>query len=273
MVAKPARTVLLGLLVAAAVAGGLLVVSGMRAFPRGSTASTADEGPIDEAPAPRSPRAAPAHRLLPSVPIVGDSSDRPAGAMGEAPAPNSAAVLDMMRRAVAMPPKGARSSESRANEISAPLSGVVRALRTTDPKELGALREQLADEVCAGRFHSDTGLIVLAKMMTFEANLGSARALGCAFEGRRNEDVVLWSLLDAWNVAGRPNLPAVSEIQQTASDERTRTRLATRGPNQVRNAWPRLLPADPTARPAGETNDVQRVHAVNEGTAAGTTGE
>jgi hypothetical protein len=244
----------------------------MLAGPQDSAPPTVTEGESDESLGSGSTRAAAPRRLPPRVPASAAVPDGPTRANGEARAQSSAAVLDIMRRAVATPPKGNRSPESQANEISGQLAGIIRSIRTTEPEVLSTLREQLADEACAGRFYSDMSLILFAKMTTFESRLGSPRALGCAFEGRRHEDVVLWSLLDAWNIAGRPDLPAVSEIQQNARDERTRTRLLSRDANRARAAWNRYPPADPAERQASETNDVQRAHDVNEGRAAGATG-
>src|SRR3954468_13026313 len=145
MVAKPTRKAFLGFLVAVAAASGLLAVSGMLALSKGSAPPTAIEGSINEAPDSRSTGAAAPRRRLLSVPVAADVPDGPTRANGEAPARSSATVLDIMSRADPTAPKGARSPESKTNELSGPIALIIQSIRTTDPEALGVLREQLAD--------------------------------------------------------------------------------------------------------------------------------
>jgi hypothetical protein len=66
---------------------------------------------------------------------------------------------------------------------------------------------------------------MLSRMMLVDSDLGSPRTFDCALRGRKKEDVVLWSMLDAWVASGRPNTEVVSSVGAFAADPRTVDRL------------------------------------------------
>ena len=107
------------------------------------------------------------------------------------------------------------------------------------------MRDVYAEEMCGKSEQSPAQIMVYAKAVTFEARLGSARGLECALKRSPHEDVVTWSLLDAWNNSGREPLPSLATIGASAKDERTLRRLAD--PEQERA---RRLAAGSEAPPA-----------------------
>lgn len=115
--------------------------------------------------------------------------------------------------------------EPAANEMTPYLIGMVRALRTVDPKVVEALGQEIADDICNRPSTDDVDLMLYSRLMTVDAALGSPRALNCAFTKHATEDVVLWSLLDAWNASGREPLPALGSLARHATDERTTRRF------------------------------------------------
>jgi hypothetical protein len=111
--------------------------------------------------------------------------------------------------------------EARINAMDDYLLGVITALRATNPQAFHALADQFVDEICSGQRKSDLDLLLFARMATLQSDIGSVRALSCSLDGRSKEDPVLWSVLRAWNVAGRPPIPAVASISSWATDGRT----------------------------------------------------
>jgi hypothetical protein len=117
--------------------------------------------------------------------------------------------------------------ETQVNNIADYLRGVLTAARAIDPSVLVALRDEYEGRLCGADAPPDLDVMVYAKLVTLGPEVASPRALNCALTRRDTEDIVLWSLLDAWNAGGRPPLPALSSIERSATDERTTRRLKT----------------------------------------------
>ena len=135
-------------------------------------------------------------------------------------------VRDVRRLTLARIVEG-RPVEAQINGMHQYLVGVVETVRAIDPAIFKAMGEQYAHDICSGRNTSDQELMVFARLATLQAEVGSDRALDCSLKLRAKEDIVMWALLDAWNNAGRPPLPALATIERNVADERTRSRLAT----------------------------------------------
>lgn len=121
--------------------------------------------------------------------------------------------------------------EAQATSVEPYMIGMIQAIRAIDPSILTELKDTYADEMCGKAELTPAQIIVYAKAVTFEAKLGSSRGVECALKRSPNEDVVTWSLLDAWIASGREPLPAVAALGASARDERTRSRL---NPDQER---------------------------------------
>jgi len=115
--------------------------------------------------------------------------------------------------------------ESMTSQMDPYLVGMVQAMKAIDPALVRALADDLADDICRHRERNELDLMLYSKLAILEPALGSSRGLECALEHYEREDVVLWSLLDAWNAGGRAPLAVLPAIERHASDERTRRRL------------------------------------------------
>jgi hypothetical protein len=139
------------------------------------------------------------------------------------------------------------------------IQGMLMALRNTNPALVGALRDELTERAC-DHPQSDLELTMLSRMMLNDPDLGSPRIFDCALRGRKKEDVVLWSMMDAWVAAGRPNTEVMSGIGAFAADARTVDRLTADSPGQRAR-----LAAIEQARIASTANEQQPQPLVKEG--------
>jgi hypothetical protein len=126
--------------------------------------------------------------------------------------------------------------EAQANNLADYLRGVVTAIRAIDPAIFSTLRAAYEEQICGSEPPPDIDLLLYAKLVGLEANMASPRALDCALERRQSEDVVVWSILDAWNASGRPEIPALDSIRRRAVDDRTKLRLLS--PDEQRARFP-----------------------------------
>jgi hypothetical protein len=113
------------------------------------------------------------------------------------------------------------------------LEGMLTALKDIDPALIGGLRDTLSARAC-DHPQTDREVMFFADMIRIDPDLGSPRIFDCVFKDRKSEDVALWTMLDAWKAAGRPQLTALSAIEQQAVDPRTIRRLSTSlDPNRI----------------------------------------
>jgi hypothetical protein len=106
------------------------------------------------------------------------------------------------------------------------LRGMMTGLRATNPELVRDMGESLAERTCS-HAQSDIEIMMVAEMvMAAPSELGSAQTFECALQGRKQEDVPLWTMIDAWRASGRPMPPALAQIQDAATDERTKNRLS-----------------------------------------------
>ena len=115
--------------------------------------------------------------------------------------------------------------EAQLNAVNDFLVGAVHALRLVEPQVFRAMADEWEDDICSGTHKEDVNLMLFARLGTIEADIASPKALSCALDGRPQEDIVLWSLLRAWNAKGRPNIAPIDAIRSAATDERTRELL------------------------------------------------
>jgi hypothetical protein len=171
------------------------------------------------------------------------------------------AVLDIARihllNIIPNPQPG--QMELIGNTMEPYIQGMLMALRSTNPALIGALRDDLSERAC-DHPQSDVELTMLSRMMLVDSDLGSPRIFDCALRGRKKEDVVLWSMLDAWVAAGRPNTEVMSRIEAFAADARTVDRLTADSPGQRAR-----LAAIEQARMASTANEQQPQPPVKEG--------
>jgi hypothetical protein len=117
--------------------------------------------------------------------------------------------------------------ESVGNMMEGYLLGALTTVKVMNPEAYRELQTGIADHVC-GNIRGDVELMMVAKMMIIDPGVGSPRALDCAFARHQKEDVLLWTLLDAWKGTGQVATQTLREIQGRAVDERTKLRFLSR---------------------------------------------
>jgi hypothetical protein len=145
--------------------------------------------------------------------------------------------------------------EAVGNMMEPYVQGTLSTLRSVNPALIGALRDSLVERTCAHP-QSDVELMLAARMLLTDSNLGAPRIFDCGLRGRKKEDIVLWTMLDAWRAAGRPSTEVVADIKAFAIDERTIRRLTADSPQELER-----LAAVERARAAADTQEAQAQNA------------
>lgn len=165
-------------------------------------------------------------RMRPRSPADCDSSVN-------SPAQTSALLISQIRRLPGQTSSDDDVLEGRVNRLNDYFLGMSLTLESLNPAFLAAVADQFADDICSGRHRTDMDLMLFARLALIQPGVSSERALNCAFDGRKAEDTVLWSLLRAWNSTGRPIVPAIDAIAADATDVRTRRLLLP--PNEAQD--------------------------------------
>jgi hypothetical protein len=84
----------------------------------------------------------------------------------------------------------------------------------------------MTEQVC-NHPQTDGDLMLIANTVKLDSELGAPRMFDCAFKGRKSEDIVLWTMLDAWKAAGSPDVAGMADLKNQATDQRTTRRLST----------------------------------------------
>jgi hypothetical protein len=137
------------------------------------------------------------------------------------------------------------SPEAAANEISVYMHAWADTVVRTAPDLVDELASQIELTMCDPQARP-AQLIVMSRVIGKMPELANAHSFECLFTQHPQEDIVLWSALDAWRAAGRPKSAAIARIEQTASDSRTRQRL--KSPEEQRE----LTAAEETAAETSE---------------------
>jgi hypothetical protein len=141
-------------------------------------------------------------------------------------------ILKEVRARIALRAGLRQPIEAQVNNITDYLRGILVGIRATDPSVIGALRAEYEGALCGSNSPSDVEVLVFTKLAVMQPEVASPRALNCAIERRQTEDIVMWSLLDAWSATGQAPLAAVSSLEGRFSDPRTLQRLRT--PEELR---------------------------------------
>jgi hypothetical protein len=101
-------------------------------------------------------------------------------------------------------------------------------VRQTSPAVRAALGDELNDRLCSGTLKDDE-LITLAYLGIELPDITAPRGFDCVFAQRgKQEDAVLWYMLDAWRQSGQDKTAAIALVERLATDERTRRRFLSR---------------------------------------------
>lgn len=222
---------LLSGILGALLAGALVVALRLhsRAAPRATASErpSTDAGEADDAVARRHFRSALARPPSPPPPSEPAARTvRPLPAPPERYADASHRVLDDLKKLAATKAgHGAHAPvELQANQMGDYIYGTIKTIRAVDPNMFLALRNDFESDICNGSA-TDLDLMVFAKFANVQMEVASPRTFHCALSGRTKEDATMWSLLDAWNNAGRPPIPEVEDIKRNATDPRTLSRF------------------------------------------------
>jgi hypothetical protein len=132
-------------------------------------------------------------------------------------------LMDLVRNEVARANKMNLSGipEMAANDAFMYTHGFIQAITRTAPD----LTVELADEITHSQCSTSASpaeRITLSRMVTAMPELATPQALDCVFTQVPEEDMVMWSTLEAWRASGLPKSKAIAEVERKATDSRTR---------------------------------------------------
>jgi hypothetical protein len=129
-------------------------------------------------------------------------------------------------------PIGDEYAELRASNFQPQLQGWLESVAATHPGDAQQISAAVTERLCSDVPLSATEQLLLLSTVTHGALRGRSEsgAVGCVLDRRihgdsAQEDVVLWSALDAWHAQGSPQLPAIERLRAVAADTRTTSRL------------------------------------------------
>jgi hypothetical protein len=132
--------------------------------------------------------------------------------------------------------------EDAANMVAGYLNGFSAALVRIAPDMVDELASEVERSMCSPTTGAAEA-ITLSRLLRDMPELTNPEAIDCVVRDRP-EDIVLWSVLDAWNAAQLPKSEAIARVEAEAKDPRTRQHF--RGRNQDGDPPP---PTGPTLEP------------------------
>jgi hypothetical protein len=136
--------------------------------------------------------------------------------------------------------------EAAATQMRLYQKGLADAIMRTAPDLTDELADQIEQTLCDPQARASQ-LASLARLFGDIPELASERGFDCVFGQRAEEDVVLWSMLDAWRVSKLPRPPSLIALERDTKDGRVRERLTELAEFEARARLPQELaaPADP----------------------------
>jgi hypothetical protein len=223
-VVRPRRNRLLTL-------GGVILVVALFGFATGALRKRPHDSEAEDTPADSTTERAPAERPARSASLGAapasdhDRAEREAANRREIRKVEVNRLFDRSRIGLLNGTQGL-DPETMGNAMVPYIQGMLATLRETNPEALGDLRERMTEQVC-NYPQTDGDLMLIANTVKLDSELGAPRMFDCAFKGRKSEDVVLWTMLDAWKAAGSPDVPGMADLKNQANDQRTTRRLST----------------------------------------------
>jgi len=130
--------------------------------------------------------------------------------------------------------------EASANAVRPYLQGLADGVKQSSPAVKAAFTDEFTERLCRGSL-ADDELIAMAYLGQEMPEITGPRAFDCVFSRRgKQEDVVLWYMLDAWRLSGQEKSAAIAQIQRTATDPRTLRRFMSREEEMAMRAGERL---------------------------------
>jgi hypothetical protein len=170
------------------------------------------------APRRARPGQVPAFAGPPAEAAAHEAERRRAGAKGVVQA-----LFETLRSS---PGHGRGTPEYAAAHTREFIRGVAQTAKAIAPELLVPLADEVTDRLCDPAGQGDDELVMLAFVQQEMPELSSARGFECVLARRRGtEDIVTWSMLDAWRQSGLPRTPSIEALARDARDERTRSRF------------------------------------------------
>jgi hypothetical protein len=119
---------------------------------------------------------------------------------------------------------GKGDPERTANESREYVRGLGHAIRALGPDLLEPMREELKENLCKGGQSADE-LVLLGYLQQELPEVASREGFDCVFAAHKTEDIVTWSMLDAWQQSQVGETSSISSRQAEWSDPRTLRRL------------------------------------------------
>jgi hypothetical protein len=165
------------------------------------------------------------------------------------------AIYDHLERTKAEADPGA-SAEAIANQSVVFLTGWVDGLRYASSRTLDRLGDDLRARLCSGGLGPEA-TIMTAYVLQWLPEVASPGAFECFFAAHHDEDVALWTMLDAWRNSGLDATASIVSLQANARDQRTLHRFKApqemgrrlRDPASVASASPFATPV-PASSPS-----------------------
>jgi len=141
-------------------------------------------------------------------------------------------LVDLLKQRVGtLPPAEAHANgvEGVANATDEYLRGWADALEAGAPELLNDTAHEIERELCDGSLTDAQTIVYLRFVLREAATRGPVldRGLRCVLGRRTQEDVVLWTALEAWSKSDLAAAPEWAAWAARATDPRTRRRLGT----------------------------------------------
>ncbi len=122
----------------------------------------------------------------------------------------------------------APSAEAIANDMTDYIGGWLDAVAAVaSDAERSEIADQLRAYVCDSTI-SDAELIMLTRAMTYFPNEATGEGFDCIMSRRETEDIVLWTVMDAYLATGLAPSGVFDDWRDRAVDPRTIRRLGAR---------------------------------------------
>ncbi len=114
--------------------------------------------------------------------------------------------------------------EMVANTLQPYLTGWIDAVRRAAPELAPQLQIDVGEALCK-KDTSDEELIALSRISAAMPAILDSSSIDCVLASRQKEDIVVWTMLDAWAQSGMARTEQVEALARRATDPRTLARL------------------------------------------------
>lgn len=117
-----------------------------------------------------------------------------------------------------------QSLETTVNSMNDYMAGWAAQFVRTGSELTGAMAEKVEEAMCDAET-SDEQLLMFSRIGILVPDLISSTSFDCLFANRSEEDIVLWTALDAWRSSELPKSETIKSIENRFQDSRTQRRF------------------------------------------------